>query len=352
MFSIFDLPPFHSTVYAIELDRGLALGEDARGTKTGVRIAMLPVKVNKYSYLFFVGMVLGSGVFVPQGGGEPRSVDRIVAIVGEHAVLYSEAKAKMDGGQLVSVSDFPSPSTASRTARAINDLINTQLVKDALADLDLQVSDAETEREIAAFLKQKELVRADLDAFLRSQGKTYEIYKQDFNNQLVLRKFHGALILPMINVTDEDVRTHYLKKSGRVGDLVTFELRQIFTTDEQRLREAYQRLQQGTSFAVVSELYHDQRHRTTMQGVHLQDLSSDLRVALRALQEGQYSPPLATEAGHHIFYVVKRQLSVDSDFTARKAELEMELKQLELATQTRIWLQKKRAATNIKLLYP
>ena len=89
-----------------------------------------------------------------------------------------------------------------------------------------------------------------------------------------------------------------------------------------------------------------------MQGVQLQDLSPTLRQALRVLQEGQYSSPLTTEAGQHIFYVVKRQVSVDSAFAARKDELEMELKQLELTTQTRAWLEKQRTAVNIKLLHP
>ena len=76
----------------------------------------------------------------------------------------------------------------------------------------MQVSDTEVEREIATFLKQKSLTRADLDTFLSSQGKTYELYKKDFKNQLTMRKFHGVLIVPTVKVTDEDIKTYYLKK--------------------------------------------------------------------------------------------------------------------------------------------
>jgi len=311
----------------------------------------MSVKSNKCSMLCLA--VLWCGVCTVATGA-PQLVDRIVAVVGDHPILSSEAEEKSGGGQLVTVSDFPSTSMASRTERAINDLINMQLIKTALAELDLGVSEAEVEREIASFLKQKGLTRADLDVFLHTQGKTYEVYRQDFNNQLVLRKFHGTLIVPTIKVTDEDIKTYYLKKSGHIGDLITLDLQQIFVAgkDKKRIKEAHQRLQAGMSFAAVSELYHDPQSSATMTGVQLQELSPTLRNALRTLQEGQFSVPLETHAGQHIFYVVKRSVSIDTAFAANKDELELELKQRELVSQTRVWLQRQRSETNIKWLYP
>ena len=158
--------------------------------------------------------------------------------------------------------------------------------------------------------------------------------------------------MPSIKVTDEDIKTYYLKKSGRIGDLVTFDLQQIFVAgkDNKRINEAHQRLQAGTPFAVVSEQYHDQQSNATMQGVQLQDLSPTIRNALRNLKAGQFSAPLETATGQHIFYVNKRQVSVDATFAASKDELELELKNLELNTQTRLWLQKQHAQTSIKRL--
>ena len=143
------------------------------------------------------------------------------------------------------------------------------------------------------------------------------------------------------------------KKSGHIGDLITLDLQQIFVAGKNKklINEAHQRLQEGLLFDAVNELYHDQQSSTTMTGVQLKELSPILINALRSLQEGQFSPPLETEAGQHIFYVVKRRVSVDTAFAASKDELELELKQLELANQTRVWLQKQRAETNIKLLY-
>lgn len=338
----------------------LVLGEDAleaescgagKGAETTQGSANMSVKFSKCSMLCLLLGVIGMSVVAQ---GEPQLVDKIVAVVGDHPILYSEAKAKTDGGQLVIVSDFPSAPTATRMERAINDLINMQLVKVALDELDLGISAAEVEREIDTFLKQKGLTRADLDAFLRTQGKTYDLYQQDFKNQLVLRKFHGALIVPAIKITDEDLKTYYLKKSGNIGDLITFDLQQIFVAgkDKKLINEAYQRLKDGMPFDAASEVYHDQQSSATMTGVQLQDLSPTLRTALRTLQEGQFSAPLETEAGQHIFSVVKRRVSVDTAFAAHKDELELELRQLELASQTRLWLQKQRTNTNIRRLYP
>ena len=311
----------------------------------------MSVKSSQYMMLCLATLLFG---VCTAARGKPQLVDKIVAIVGDQPILSSEAKEKAAGGPLVIVSDFPSAAAATRTERAINDLINIQLVKTALAELDAGVSDAEVEREIVAFLQQKGLGRSDLDAFLRSQGKTYAVYQQDFKNQLMLRKFHGVLIVPTIKVTDADIKTHYLKKSGHIGDLITLDLQQIFVAGKNKklINEAHQRLQEGMPFDAARELYHDQQSSATMSGVQLQDLSPTLRNALRALQEGQFSAPLATAAGQHIFSVVKRRVSVDTAFAASKDELELELKQLELTSQTRLWLQKRRTETNIKLLYP
>ena len=306
-------------------------------------------KSSKYRLLYVV-LLLCSVCLTAQA--EPQLVDKIVAVAGDHPILHSEAQAKVTSGPLITVSDYPATTNASRKQRAINDLINLQLIKIALTELDAGVSDAEIEREIDAFLQQKGLNRTDLDVFLRSQGKTYTQYKQDFYHQLLLRKFHGAIIVPAIKVTDEDIKTYYLKKSGRIGDLVTFDLQQIFIAgkDTQRINEAHQRLQAGTPFVEVSELYHNQHSSATMEKVQLQDLSPTIRNALRNLNEGQFSPPLETAAGQHIFYVNKRQVSVDATFAASKDELELELKNLELNNQTRLWLEKQHNQTSIKRL--
>ena len=282
----------------------------------------------------------------------PQLVDRIVAVAGEHPILYSEAREKVDSGPLVVVSDFPAQHSAARLERAINDLINLQLLSEALDELGAAVDDAEVEREIAAFLQRKGLNRADLDTFLSSQGKTYAVYRRDFKNQLLVRKFHAAVIVPMIKVTDEDIKTYYLKKSGRVGDQVALDLQQIFVPgkDKQQINEAHRRLQKGMPFDAAIDLYHSQGD-ATMRGVQLQELAAVIRNALRPLSVGQFSAPLETEAGQHIFLVVERRVSVDAAFAARKDELELELKQSELASQTQLWLQKRRSQVSIKMLY-
>lgn len=308
-------------------------------------------KSSKYSCLCLVWTLL-SLLITSATSAQPQLVDRIIAIAGDHAILYSEVRAKVASGPLVTVSDFPADASATRMQRAINDLINLHLVSTALAELDAGVSDAEVDQQINAFLQQKGLTRTDLDTFLQSQGKTYSAYRQDFKQQLLVRKFHGVLIVPAVKITEDDIKAYYLKKSGHIGDLVSLDLQQIFVPgkDKKLITEAYHSLQKGMPFDEALALYNEQQGSAVMRNVQLQELSPAIRDALRALPEGKFSTPLETAAGQHIFYVAKRRIAVDAAFNASKAELELELRALELENQTRLWLQKRRAQTNIKLL--
>ena len=76
-------------------------------------------------------------------------VDRIVAVVDGHPILYSSVMDKVDKGPLVVVSEYPAEETSPPYERALQDAINFQLVMAKAKDLEIDVRDDEVEAEIA-----------------------------------------------------------------------------------------------------------------------------------------------------------------------------------------------------------
>lgn len=285
------------------------------------------------------------------GWSRPILVDKIVAVVDGYPLLHSEVEDKLSAGPLVVLTDFPADNTTSRRRRAINDLINLQLVREALADHNVEIDDQQVEKRIDDFLASRNLNRADLKDFLQAQGKSYRQYQQDFRTQMIVDLFYRSLIVPQIKITTADVYTYYLKKSGRGGDLTTIDLRQILipSDKQQQAEQLYRELQQGLAFDKAVERYHDSRVTSEMPTILLKDLASNLRVEVEGLDVGAFSKPVKTALGYHIFQVLAKKQHTDEKFLADKEQLELELKNKELARQTRLWLSKRHQQIDITL---
>ena len=170
----------------------------------------------------------------------------------------------------------------------------------------------------------------------------------------------------MIKITDKDIETFYLKKSGTTADLVELTLRQILirvATDatpevlqaKQNLsREVHAKLQAGLDFKDAVKIYSDDTAaRETgglMQGVKLKDLSGAIRSEVENLESLAFTNPIQTSAGFHLFFLEERKFSGSRDFLEQKSNLEMELRTLELNIQTKRWLTEQRQKSKIEVI--
>lgn len=293
-------------------------------------------------------------------------IDRIAAVVGGHPILFSEVQQKVTRGPLVTVSDYPADETSQPFARALQDAVNFELVMQRAKELEIDVRDEEVDSEIKGFLESRGLEREGLQKYLDEQGLSYEDYKADFRDQMILRRFQGRVIAPLVKVTDKDVETYYLKKSGQTSDLLELTLRQILisvpagSSDEvvqakrQLALDVYKKLQDGMAFDEAVKVYSDDaKARETgglMPGIKPRDLSGAIRSEVELLEVGQFTPPVRTSLGFHVFYLEEKQFAGGSEFEQQKRRLEMELKNVELALQTRRWLTEQRQRTKIEIV--
>lgn len=293
-------------------------------------------------------------------------VDRIVAIVDGYPVLYSEVQNKVQNGPLVVVSEYPATEAATAYEKALQDAVNFELIMQKARELEIDVRDEEVESEIQGFLQNRGLAKDGLLEFLAQNGQEYEDYKADFRDQMVLRRFQGRVISPLVKVTDKDVETYYLKKAGASNDMVKLTLRQILIKADpgaandvleakrKLAEEVHQKLVGGMGFEDAVKIYSDDENARAngglMAGIRLKDLAGSIRTEVEGLEESQFTVPLRTSLGFHIFYLQDKAFSSSAEFENQKKQLEFELRNVELVNQTRRWLSEQRQKSKVEIL--
>ena len=293
-------------------------------------------------------------------------VDRIVAIVDGFPVLHSEVIKKVELGPLITVSDFPAKESDPEYMRALQDAVNFELILQQARELEIDMDDADVDADIERFLDRQGRTKDDLLMHLNSQGQTYEQYRDDYRDMAIFRRFQGRVITPQVKITDKDIETYYLKKTGSTADLVELQLRQILikvdpsATDEivtakrNLAQEVHGKLEDGANFEEMVKIYSDDASARTsgglMTGIRLKDLAGTIRSEVESLEVEQFTIPVRTQLGFHIFYLEEKNFSGSQDFLSQKQRLEFELRNLEIRNQTREWLADQRQRTKTELI--
>ena len=315
--------------------------------------------------LFFLdAQARAAEVGKPEAG--EQLIDRLNAVVDGKPVLFSEVMTKVRLGPLVTVSDYPADEKAAPYERGLQDAINFKLIEEKSKEFEIEIKDSEVEAEITQFLEGRGLNKNALLEYLNQQDRTYEEYKEDFRNQLLLRRFQGRFILSQIKVTDKDLETYYLKKSGAPSELVELDVRQILirvssdatkevtNAKEALAKEVVQKLAGGMAFQEAVKLYSDDPKARTdgglMRAMRMKELSPKIRIALEKLEKGKFTEPVLTPNGFHIFLLEEKRFSNNSDFQKQKDQLEAELKSQEILSQTRKWLASERQRSKVEII--
>jgi peptidyl-prolyl cis-trans isomerase SurA len=283
--------------------------------------------------------------------------DGIVAEVDGAAILHSQVDEKVKEGPLITVSSFPADESAPVYERALQDLINSRLIKRKAAEKGIEVEESKVDEHIDRIIAENHLTKTRFKQLLREQGKSYEEYRQDIKDQMLLMHFRGRELMPLVKVTQRDVENYYFKKSGTSAEVTNLQLRQIFlpaskgSSDYQnkllKAQEIHNQLLKGKSFKEL-EKEHLKAEGSTFT-VKVRDLAPQIRTVVAALGEGEFSPPVATDSGIYVFMVEKKTFADSGGFAAQKEKLEYELRQEELNEQLKRWLKDERLKANITL---
>jgi peptidyl-prolyl cis-trans isomerase SurA len=268
------------------------------------------------------GMALAALLVAAGAAAQERVVDRIVAVVGDRAILHSQVEEEVDLIRMQEASlGMESSSDSLLRARALEQLIGDQLVL-AKADLQAtQVTEEEVEEALASTLgnmRRQFGSEAAFQAQLAREGLTEDTlkkrYRDEIRNQLKGRRVIDREVNSKIDLTDEDVRRFYEEHEAEIPTLPRrLELAQIIVrvgatagareAAMRKIEQAQARLAAGEAFeAVATEL---SEGPSAARGGDLgqfrpSDMEPAFESAVRALEPGEVSAPVETRIGVHL----------------------------------------------------
>lgn len=282
-------------------------------------------------------------------------LDRVVATVNGEAVFYSKIQSKLKTSNVVVFSSYPANDSSDDFLKALNDEINIKLAIQATKSLGI-TSDIDVDKKIAEFLTSHHLSKQELLKELESQGISFEKYKKDFEDQLILKDFQTRVIYPLVKVTDKDLESYYLRKTSKNDrSNLKYNIRMIYIKQDelasQRVKVVTDELKSNKSFEEVVRLYSDdsstRKDGGLVEGVSLRDLSSDISKVLKDLKPMSYSSPIKTKEGYYIVYLISTSLGEDKNFNSSKQKLQMEYSQELYERNLVSWLETQRRKSQI-----
>lgn len=315
-----------------------------------------------------VGLFLGLAGFGSSLHAQQQEIllDRLVAEVNGEPIAYSEIMDKVKNGPLVEVAAYPAEESDPPFDVALQDLINRKLIMQKAEEYEIEVTDEELDQEIKNFLDKRHLTEEGLKSAIAQQGLTMEEYRRDFRNQIILSQFQGRVILPSVKITDKDIEVYYLKTSGNTAENLKLQLRQIFVKldpdvsetvkkgKEELVKTIMQKLEGGMAFEEAVKIYSDDPNGRDNGGlmplIYLRDMAAPFQKVIEPLKEGETSEPIKTAQGYYIFHLQNKAFAGNTEYTGKKRELEMQLRQEEVGRQTMRWLSDERKRSKIKII--
>ena len=267
--------------------------------------------------------------------GQEGLVDRVVAIVGDSAVLLSEViqsenRIRSEGATLPPAD---TPRRDSIRERILDELVNTQLILQAAAnDTLLKVDEEVVEQAVAEAMEQVERGfpnRAELERALAAEGLSLQAFRELRREQIKQQQLVGLYLqrnaaTGAVEIAEEEMREAY--EAGRAGlqrrpATVTFEQVMIPVTPtdsakaeaRSRIEEILERAQQGEDFAELARSYSQDPVSAAAGGslgwFRRGQMTEAFENAAFSLLEGMLSDVVETEYGFHVIKVDRVRFS-------------------------------------------
>lgn len=147
-------------------------------------------------------------------------------------------------------------------------------------------------------------------------------------------------IAKTITVADADVKAQYDQEKADFVETSEYEVAHILIADgeekETKLAEVQSQLEAGESFETLAEVYSDDfgsRETGGSLGVLTPGVfPEEFEQAVYALEEGEVSAPVVTDAGTHIIKVVSKKVEKMASYEERKEDIKSNIQRVQAET--------------------
>ncbi len=310
----------------------------------------------------FVTSLMGALALVSEAKGEV--VERVAAVVGEDLILLSEVQ---DAEAEVRQPDMGAEDLKILREEVVERLIGMKLMEQAMNRANIQVSEADLQRNLAFIQKRNGMTEAQLRAAVEAQGFTWDQFIKDQREDLRSQTFIRSEVMSRVDISDADLRSAYVRKTADAPADPQVHLFMALLRDEPdapggrqstlaRAAQLRAEVAGGKPFAEVaraSSVLPNAAAGGDSGWVRLADLNPDFRSAVDALpSEGGLTPPLDSPQGVWLLAVTERRSSGVGTFEEMKNDIADELYRERQEKALQQWVEQARRESHVEIHLP
>ncbi len=281
-------------------------------------------------------------------------VERIVAVVGERAILMSDLRDRARP-MLVRINQ-ELPSGAQRSAAisqlyksVVERLVDEELISRVARKSKINISDKDVDNALTTLARQNNITIERLLLESRAQGQTDAKYRDEIRRQLLEYRVMNVRMQGRVQVRDEDVRRTYREIVLQDRKNLSFSAAWILIRPEPQGRPAadvassiVRSLRDGVDFAALARQYSADK-KTANRGGELGrfapgKLPMAIDHALLSLEPGEFTPPIHIGDSYIIARLLARDASQLPTLEEAKAELVERVYSDKMGQARRRWL--------------
>jgi peptidyl-prolyl cis-trans isomerase SurA len=271
------------------------------------------MKKNIVSLLLMLGFML---TFVSPLRAEV--IDKVVATVNQEAITQYELDKVIHNYQLqqeAAKGPKSTPAGAELRKEALDHLIDETLLNQEIDKQGIKVNDEDVNQAIESILKRNNISLDQLKKEIASKGTSYEDYRADLKSQIRRLRYIGQIVGGKIRVSDEDIQSFMDQNSDKLKNVSQVHIAQIAVPFESgseagvkkagaQAQEIYKKVKAGGDFD--SLMKEGGAGSGDLGTVSFSGLAPQVSNALQALDAGQVSEPIRTQAGYIIVKMLDR----------------------------------------------
>lgn len=241
------------------------------------------------------------------------TVERVVAVVGEHAILLSDLRTR--GRPRVAEIEAQVPPGPQRTTiegnmyrQLLQQMVDERLEQMAAERAKITVTAEEIDRAVGIVAAQNKLTVDELFAAKLKLGETIQEYRDELRRQIITEKLIALRVSPRVRISSEDVRTGYEQLQREERQQLPFKIQwvvlQVPANSSDEAKAERKKLAEkivadaraGIDFATLAKTYSDDSASRPKGGdlgsFKPGELAPVLEEAAFAMDVGEVSKPL------------------------------------------------------------
>jgi peptidyl-prolyl cis-trans isomerase SurA len=312
-----------------------------------------------------IGPALLGSLLAVASAAHATVVERIVATVGERAILLSDLKHRAEPFMLQVQQTVPvgaqRNAAISQVYKAVlQKIVDEELMEKAASQAKVTITPTEIDEALKRVAAQNHLPVEQVLAEAERAGMSESKYREELRRQLLEAKLLNVRLQGRIRITEEDLRAAYQKIEAEERQQLNVRLGWIVIRGEnhsaaearQLADEAVTRARREDFASVARALSEDPATRSqggAMKKAQPSGLPPDIARNSLALAVGQVSLPFKVGGDFIILKVLERDPSNLPDFESSKRELSERVYMDKMAQARRTWLDNLRRQQHVEV---